>query len=67
VAGWTIKEPRGVWASQVFTLSLTLAGCLWAFFSDPRQELQHPRYLLIGESIQNTVSQPPATTSPERL
>ena len=37
---WTIKEPRGVWASQVFTLSLTLAGCLWAFFSNPRQGLQ---------------------------
>jgi hypothetical protein len=40
VAGWTIKEPRGVWASQVFTLSLTLAGCLWAFLFDPRQEPQ---------------------------
>ena len=35
-----MKEPRGVWASQAFTPSLTLAGFLWAFFSNPRQEWQ---------------------------
>ena len=40
VARWTIKEPRGVWASQASTHSLTLAGFLWAFFFDPRQEWQ---------------------------
>jgi len=52
-----LKEPTDVWASQVFTPLLTLAGCLWAFCSDSRQELQPMEDEVVEERSSSGVSQ----------